>query len=362
MTQIKKLPSVLAFSRAHFITDGAFYSLTNEGIEKPILVKAQGIRGTQNVSEKNGNEESKTETTNLQKIDVAKTDLDTKEVIVRFSLGFLDISKTLHSCNGKDMNEVMAFRKSLKDFLFRAKSSGTVDHIAKRYARNVLNGRWLWRNKEIAKQILININYNGNTSFIKDYDINLSSLIDFNSFNAEEEKLATVFAKQLKGEDISAVEITARLIPKASGVFEVYPSQNFQEADSDKNGQKKFLFKVNKDQAGLRDQKIFNAIKTIDDWYKHDYKEEIGPIPVEAYGTNINWNIFFRSDKKEKNNAFDLLKILNDFNDNNKMLESNALFILSLIERGGVFGESDKNNNNNSKKDTAQVDEEEGDA
>ena len=30
MSQIKKLPSVLAFTRAHFITDAAFYLLTKE--------------------------------------------------------------------------------------------------------------------------------------------------------------------------------------------------------------------------------------------------------------------------------------------------------------------------------------------
>lgn len=343
MTQIKKLPSVLAFSRSHFITDGAFYSLTKDGIEKPIIVEQQGIRGTQNVSEKNGNEEAKTDITNLQRIDIAKADIDTEAVIIRFSLGFLDISKSLHSCNGKDMNDVMAFRKSLKDFLFRAKNSGAIEHLSKRYARNILNGRWLWRNKDIAKQIFISVKYNNNDLFIDKYDIVGSSLTDFNDFNAEEEKLATIFAKQLKGEDISAVEVTATLIPKAPGSFEVYPSQNFQEISKDKNAQKKFLFKINnQNQAGLRDQKIFNAIKTIDDWYKHDFKDDIGPIPVEAFGSNINWNLFLRSDKKEKNNGFDLLKVLNDFNTNNKMLEENALFVLSLIERGGVFGESDK--------------------
>ncbi len=361
MSQIKKLPSVLAFTRAHFITDAAFYSLTKEGLEKPILVELQGIRGSQNVSEKNGNEEGKVEVTNLQKIEIAKADINTKAVLIRFSLGFLDITKTLHSCNGKDMTEVMAFRKSLKDFLFRAKNSGAIEVIAKRYARNVLNGRWLWRNKDIAKQILINIKYNED-DLIANYDITGSSLMNFNTYNEQEEKLAKIFTQQLKGEDLSAVEVTAVLIPKASGAFEVYPSQNFQEQSNERNAQKKFLFKINnKNQAGLRDQKIFNAIKTIDDWYKHDYKEEIGPIPVEAYGSNIEWNLFLRGDKKAKNNGFDLLKVLNDFNSNNEMLEENALFVLSLIERGGVFGESDKNDK--SKKANTEVEEnDEGDA
>ncbi len=341
MSQIKKLPSVLAFTRAHFITDAAFYSLTNDGVEKPIVVESLGIKGSQNFSDKN--EESKNDVTNLQRIDVAKTDIDTKALIVRFSLGFLDISKTLHSCSGKDMNEVMVFRKSLKDFIFRAKNSGAIDLISKRYARNVLNGRWLWRNISIAKQVLINIKYNNEDDFIKDYDIKNSSLLNFENFNSIEEKLANLFSKQLKGEDLNAVEITATLIPKSPGSFEVYPSQNFQENGTERNAQKKFLFKINnQNHAGLRDQKLFNAIKTIDDWYKHDYKDEIGPIPVEAYGSNIEWNLFLRSDKKEKNNGFDLLKILNEFNSNNKMLEENALFVLSLIERGGVFGESDK--------------------
>ena len=357
MTQIKKLPSVLAFTRAHFITDAAFYSLTNDDLEKPIIVELQGIRGTQNVSDKNGNEEGKSEITNLQRVETAKADINSKAVIVRFSLGFLDIAKTLHSCNGKDMNDVMAFRKSLKDFLFRAKNSGAVEQIAKRYARNVLNGRWLWRNKDIAKKVLISVKYN-EENFITDYDVVGSSLNDFKNFNATEERLANIFTKQLKGEDLSAVEISATLIPKAPGAFEVFPSQNFQDTGNEKNAQKKFLFKINnQSQAGLRDQKIFNAIKTIDDWYKHDYKDEIGPIPVEAFGSNIAWNLFLRGDKKDKNNGFDLLKVLNDFSNTNQMLEENALFVLSLIERGGVFGESDKVDKNK-KQEVAEKDDE----
>lgn len=339
MTQIKKLPSVLAFTRAHFITDAAFYSLMPNGTEKPVLVELQGIKGTQNVSD-NGNNNI----VNLQRVESAKVDVQAQALLIKFSLGFLDISKTLHSCNGKDMPEVMAFRKSLKDFLFRAKTSGALEVIAKRYARNVLNGRWLWRNKDIAKQILINVSYNDNGEFIKDYDVSKSSLTDFENFNEVEEKLANLFAKQLKGEDLNAVEITAVLIPKAKGSFEVYPSQNYQEVSKNEEFPvRKILFKINnQNQAGLRDQKVFNAIKTIDDWYKHDYKEEIGPIPVEAFGSNITWNLFLRGERKDKNNAFDILKILNSYNDNNQMLEENALFILSIIERGGIFSESDK--------------------
>jgi CRISPR-associated protein Csy3 len=342
MTQIKKLPSVLAFTRAHFITDAAFYSRMPDGTEKPVLVELQGIKGTQNVSDSNGNGESKNNIVNLQRVESAKVDVKAQALIIKFSLGFLDISKTLHSCNGKDMAEVMAFRKSLKDFLFRAKNSGAIEIIAKRYARNVLNGRWLWRNKDIAKQILINVNYN-DTELIKDYDVSKSSLSDFENFNESEEKLANLFAKQLKGEDLNAVEVTAVLIPKAKGSFEVYPSQNYQEVSKNEEFPvRKILFKINnQNQAGLRDQKVFNAIKTIDDWYQHDYKEEIGPIPVEAFGSNITWNLFLRGDRKDKNNAFDILKILNSYNDNNEMLAENALFILSIIERGGIFSESD---------------------
>lgn len=64
--------------------------------------------------------------------------------------------------------------------------------------------------------------------------------------------------------------------------------------------------------------------------------------------------LVLRGDKKAKNNGFDLLKVLNDFNTNNEMLEENALFVLSLIEAWWeVFGESDKNDK--SKKTNAEI-------
>lgn len=328
MNKIKKLPGVLAFKRAHFITDGAFYSIIN-GQRKPIEVEKIGIRGTQNIAGK------MSDVVNLQQIESAKSHANAEAVEIEFSLGFLDIAKTLHSCNGKDFNEVMLFRKSLKDFLHRAKSSGAIAEISKRYARNVLNGRWLWRNHDVAAEVLITIVWE-QIEQIKDYNINQSSLKDFNNYTNEELILADIFTQQLKGEKQSAVKIIGKIIPKQMGAFVLFPSQAFLESTD------KVLFKINNQkQAGLRDQKIFNAIKTIDDWYVNDYKDEIGPIPVEAYGSNIEWNMFFRGDSKNKNNAFDLLKILNELQDG-KMNEAEALFILSIIERGGVFSESDK--------------------
>jgi len=88
-------------------------------------------------------------------------------------------------------------------------------------------------------------------------------------------------------------------------------------------------------QAALRDQKISNALRTIDTWYP-DFASFGRPIPVEPNGANLEAQRFFRHGKKVS--AFDLVKQLNTLDP----ASPEGLFVTASLIRGGVFSEGGK--------------------
>lgn len=56
------------------------------------------------------------------------------------------------------------YRASFAAFVERAIGSAGVDEVATRFARNIANGRWLWRNRTLARALAINttLAFNGN--------------------------------------------------------------------------------------------------------------------------------------------------------------------------------------------------------
>ena len=88
-------------------------------------------------------------------------------------------------------------------------------------------------------------------------------------------------------------------------------------------------------QAALRDQKVSNALRTIDTWYP-EYASFGRPIPVEPNGANLEYQRFFRNGRQAS--AFELVKKLNLLDP--ASLE--GLFVTASLIRGGVFSEGGK--------------------
>lgn len=87
--------------------------------------------------------------------------------------------------------------------------------------------------------------------------------------------------------------------------------------------------------AALRDQKVANAIRTIDTWYPDYEQNGCKPIPVEPNGASLEAQRFFREigDKKNKSSAFDIIKELNITDPNSPQ----GMFFIACLVRGGVF-------------------------
>lgn len=365
LTTMRKLPGVLSFARCHVVTDGEMFSLMDDSQEIPVPVIRHGIRGTQNILKTKGLDSQKTAVTgngdvnNIQITETAKLDTQAKALVVRFSIAMLDLRKSLFACAGGDPNGVDRYmmRSTVEDFTKRAMGSAGMREVACRYSRNIANGRWLWRNRSIASAIEIRVTDSKTKDLIAVFpDAKKIPMNSFDDYSHEEVNLSLAIQKQMEGESHSGLIVEATLKMPVDGGIEVFPSQNYVEKKPD--GFARSLYKIGhpekmertsdsiplmafKDSrlmgsAALRDQKIFNAIRTIDTWYS-SFSENGFPIPVEPAGASLEYQSFFRGNG-EKNSAFEFFKRLCLIDPNSP----EGMFCIASLDRGGVYSESDK--------------------
>jgi len=346
-----KLPPVLAVQRGIIVTDGVMSSIVcdkqgNEHLE-PIRVIRHGIRGI--------NPATKKETANIQRTESAKTSPEAIGLAVEFSLRTIAAEQLLFSCSD------IKYREALEAFIKRYFSRGVpeFEEVCRRYARNILNGRWLWRNRVLGEPTI------EAKVGEKTYTGAESRIGDFNDYTQDEKNLADdVIATGLIGSARISTTVTGRIHFGFQGEVEVFPSQNMVTGKP--AGFARSLYKVNmitrkemlsimasrhKDgegaeefaadmidmgRAALRDQKIANAIRTIDTWYP---KCDGTPIPIEPNGANLEKNVLFRDDPDSE--AEHLLSVIDEMQPGGEP-DWRAAYLIALLVRGGVFSESSK--------------------
>jgi CRISPR-associated protein Csy3 len=151
----------------------------------------------------------------------------------------------------------------------------------------------------------------------------------------------------MRGKSLDGLTVTARLAFPVKGAVEVFPSQNYVE--NKPKGFARPLYKLGNPErvvhnevqdarvmgrAALRDQKIFNAIRTIDTWYPA-FDETGFPIAIEPLGASLEQQEFYRPGKAS---AFDMLKRLALIDPDS----AEGMYCIAALDRGGVYGESDK--------------------
>lgn len=350
MTQaFKTTPSVLALTRAILISDALMYSEVG-GQLMPLHVVRHGIRGTQNV-----NKAGDREVSNIQQTDSAKLDAASSALVVKFDLRMTDIAETLEAMAVKrgDKYPLKDYRASYFDFVARAKESEGLVEVANRFARNVLNGRWLWRNRALASDIEIRVWLKGEEVPMMVVDALSIPMDHFDDYTGEERALGHVLAQGLRGESRGVtVKIEARVDFGLQGAIEVHPSQNYVQ--NKPKGLARLLYYVGQPiderfagqnlddfnairrlgQAAIRDQKVGNALRTIDTWYA-DFEEEGVPIAVEPVGTSLKAQTFYREGDAS---AFALAKKFFLLDPNSQ----DGMFMIASLIRGGVYSSGDE--------------------
>ena len=338
-----KTASVLAFERKLDPSDALLFSGSWEQRNPstawtPLGVDTKSVRGTISNRLKTKDQDpakldAAIENPNLQTVDFAALPADADTLKLSFTLRVLGGAGIPSACNNSE---------------YQSKLLGTVQayvetqgfgEVARRYAHNLANGRFLWRNRVGAEQVEVHVQQlvQGQVAKSWVFDSLQFSLRDF-SAPAEAatglDELAELIGQGLAGQRHLLLQVTA--FARLGAAQEAYPSQ---ELILDKNGndrKSRTLYQVQKI-AGIHSQKIGNALRTIDTW--HPEVAELGPIAVEPYGSVTTMGKACRrpTDKQDFYNLLDnwVLK------DKAPPVEQQHFVIATLI-RGGVFGDAGK--------------------
>lgn len=332
MTTKTKLETatVLAFERNFDISDAVFSQKSTDGKVSPVQVTEKSVRGTISNRLKNAiaNDPAKLdaeiEKANLQTVDVAMLNNSNDTLIIEWSGKVLPFKGNPSICNNID------YQAKLKSTIQSYIKEQGLSELAKRYANNILNGRWLWRNRMSAENIVITVS----SQNIKDIIVDDVKRYSLNSFVVDDNKvneLAILIESGLTGSEAVMFNVKAELMMGLGQ--EVYPSQELiLETGKTKS---KVLYAKN-NQAAMHSQKISNAIRTIDTWYEQNAEF---PIAVEPYGSVTTMGHAFRQ-PKQKLDFYTLFDnwVLKD----EKPTVEQQHYVVAILIRGGVFGASGK--------------------
>ncbi|PID45848.1 MAG: type I-F CRISPR-associated protein Csy3 [Proteobacteria bacterium] len=342
-TKKENIASVLAFEKKLVPSDGFMYGTTWENrndydMIAALTLKEKSVRGTISNRLKAAIKNdplklnAEVEKPNLQRVDSCALTPDQDTLKLSFTLKVLSGVEQPSACNSE------AF---LKSYASAAKSYIETEgfrELARRYASNIANGRFLWRNRVGSEKLEVRVRALDSDDEAWVFDSTQFSTRNFDKTSPELEALATKIADALSGRTkFLLLEVNA--FAQVGKAQDVYPSEELVlDKGNSKGGKSKVLYHVN-DIAAMHSQKIGNALRTIDTWYPSFEDIGVGPIALEPYGAVTNLGKAYRN-PKDKADFFTLFdKFAQGETLENKEDEH---YVMGVVVRGGVFGESGK--------------------
>lgn len=340
MTDKLTTASVLAFERKLDPSDAVFHAgrwddRAQSHAWQPVTVRAKSVRGTISNRLKAKDQDpakldAAIENPNLQTVDVAALPAEADTLKVQFTLRVLGGAGTPSACNSA------AYQAKLLATVQGYVQQHGFGELARRYAANLANGRFLWRNRAGAEQVEVTVEQmkNGQAAHTWSFDALALNTRAVGAINTEAkglDELGQAMAAGLAGSQHVLLRITA-FVRQGAGQ-EVFPSQELI-LDKDSAGKSKTLYHVD-GVAAIHSQKIGNAIRTIDTWYEG--AEELGPIAVEPYGSVTTQGKAYRQPKQK----LDFYTLLDNWllKDQVPPVEQQH-FVMAVLIRGGVFGDA----------------------
>ena len=329
--------SVLSFEKKLVPSDAYLYGTTwDERADKatalPLVEKS--VRGTISNRLKDAIKKdplklnAEVEKPNLQRVDACSLSEDQDTLKLHFTLKVLgDIAKP-SACNNEE------FKNSYAEAVTQYQTERGFSELARRYATNIANGRYLWRNRLGAEKVEVVVKAGKQTWTFDGFAYALNR---FDASDAQLDALAEVIRQALSGEiaylllDISAYALVG-------SAQEVYPSEELVlDKGNDKNKKSKILYAKN-GIAAMHSQKVGNALRSIDTWYPEFDTAQMA-IAIEPYGAVTNLGKAYRTPKDK----FDFYTLFDQFAVG-KTLETveQEHYVMAVLVRGGVFGQSGK--------------------
>ncbi len=243
---------------------------------------------------------------------------------VAFTLRVLGDLHIPSACNNSEYQE--AIERAVSAYAEKFK----FEELSRRYAYNIVTGRFLWRNRVGAEAIEIRVK---SESLENDLIFNGNYPLDnFDQQDEKIDKLAKIIQKGLSGQGYSFIEVSAYL--KLGSGQRVWPSQEMV-MNVPKGEKSRTLFALDGN-AAMHSQKIGNALRTIDTWYADG--ENLPPIAIEPYGSVTHRGQSYR--RFPHNNFYSLRDRW--FLKGDKLTEAEQHFVVAILIRGGVFSEKEE--------------------
>ena len=327
---IKKLPTLLSYQK----NISTSYAIMHEtkwkerlNISEPLRIKEMTqicpnngfVKTTQKTDYiKSGTEISQA---NIQRSDYCSLSSDNDTLKISFTIKILGNVNETHSCNDIDF-----YNQNKKIIDLYAKEIG-FNELSYRYATNIANGKFGWRNRFNSEKVETNIRINDDKFTFNSLNISTN---DFDHKDKDIKKVASHIADVFENNGHCLIHIDSYF--KIGKFQDVFPSQCFINDKDDIKGKgrkSKVLFAVD-NVAAITSQKIGNAIRTIDTWYPDYNKDEFGAIAINSYGQLQSVAKSFRHGNKK--DFYTLFKKL--LNEDNISTEDRHFVIANIIMGG----------------------------
>lgn len=331
-----KIASVLAFEKKLVPSDGYMYGTTwnNRENETPLKLVEKSVRGTISNRLKDAIKKdplklnTEVEKANLQTVDSCALGEEQDTLKLHFTLKVLGGIKEPSACN--DATFLETYREAVGAYIEEEKFS----ELGRRYALNLANARFLWRNRVGAEQIEVHIK-DLRSEQVWSFDAKAFNIRSMDSTHKDVVELGEKIAQALASDD-EFLMLDVVCYSQIGKTQEVYPSEELV-LDKGQGKKSKILYAVD-NIAAMHSQKLGNALRSIDTWYG-EYVNENRPIAIEPYGAVTNLGRAFRSPKEKQ----DFFTLFDKFATGVKLdSKEEEHYVMAVLVRGGVFGESGK--------------------
>jgi CRISPR-associated protein Csy3 len=341
MATKENIASVLAFEKKLVSSDGFLYGTNwdNKASSVVLGLQEKSVRGTISnrlklaVQNDPAKLNAEVEKPNLQTVDACALRPGQDTLQLHFTLKVLGGIHQPSACNNAAFKR--SYSAAVNDYVQRE----GFQELARRYALNLANARFLWRNRVGAENVSVFVSaLNKGKENEWTFDATQFTTKNFDANDKQVNDLAAQIAQVLASED-DFLMLDINCFAKVGAAQEVYPSEELV-LDKGKGTKSKILYHVG-GQAAMHSQKIGNALRTIDTWYPafDDQELSAGPIAVEPYGAVTNLGTAYRTPKDKQ----DFYTFFDSWARGGKLDRvEDEHYVMATLVRGGVFGESSK--------------------
>ncbi|WP_440878797.1 type I-F CRISPR-associated protein Csy3 [Vibrio natriegens] len=283
---------------------------------------------------------------NIQFIEECYVPPMTNEIICEFSLRIKACSLHPDVCSDDKVREQLRLLAKIY------KELNGYQELAYRYAKNILRGKWLWRNRDCRCIVIQVITSDGESIEINDAT-KLSWYDHWDKQSTQSlEKLTGYLSRALSDSSNSQrFYMDVKAILSVAGGDEVYPSQEYIEGKQEGLPTRQ-LAKVSlhneQETAAFHAQKIGAALQSIDDWW-HENADK--PLRVNEYGADRKY-VIARRHPLLGNDFYQLIRgtetwieVMNE----SQSIPNDVHFIMSVLIKGGLFNCSSTKSKSKSK-------------